>query len=82
MYQYEPIFEVGVYGVPDSVSGEEINACVSLKPEFKGKVSEADIIEWCKANMAPYKYPRVVEYMDELPKTISGKILRRKLRNR
>ncbi|MBN2154493.1 MAG: AMP-binding protein [Candidatus Lokiarchaeota archaeon] len=80
MYQYEPIFEVGVYGVPDPEAGEEINAAVSLKPEFKDKVTEEDIINWCKENMAPYKYPRKVHIIDELPKSMVGKVLRRVLR--
>jgi len=81
MYQYKPIFEVGVYGVPDAEAGEEINACVSLKPEFKGKVTEEDIINWCKENMAPYKYPRKVHIIEELPKSMVGKVLRRVLRD-
>ncbi|MHA1112012.1 MAG: AMP-binding protein [Promethearchaeota archaeon] len=81
MYQHEAIFEVGVYGVPDKASGEEVNACVSIKPEFKGKVSEAELIEWCKANMAPYKYPRKIHIIEELPKTAVGKVLRRVLQD-
>ena len=81
MYQHEAIFEVGVYGVPDKVSGEEINACVSLKPEFKGKVTEAEIIEWCKNNMAPYKFPRKIHIIEEIPKTAVGKVLRRVLQD-
>jgi long-chain acyl-CoA synthetase len=81
MMMYEPVFEVGVYGVPDPRVGEEINAAVALKPEYKGKVSEEDIINWCKENMAPYKYPRNVIIMEELPKSMIGKILRRVLRD-
>ncbi|MHA1112009.1 MAG: AMP-binding protein [Promethearchaeota archaeon] len=81
MMMYEPIFEVGVFGVPDAESGEEVNAAVALKPEFIGKVSEQDIINWCKENMAPYKYPRKVYILKELPKSMIGKILRRTLRD-
>ncbi len=81
MYQYEPIKEVGVIGVPHPEGpGETIKAVVSLKDEYKGKITEKDIQEWCKENMSPYKYPRIIEIIDELPKTLVGKILRRELR--
>jgi acyl-CoA synthetase (AMP-forming)/AMP-acid ligase II len=43
-------------------------------------VKEKEIIEWAKANMAPYKYPRIVEFRDEIPKGTAGKILRRALK--
>jgi long-chain acyl-CoA synthetase len=83
MYQYEPILEVGVYGVKvkDPEIGEEIKAGVSLKPEFKGKVTEQDILKWCKENIAGYKYPREIQIYDELPKSLIGKVLRRVLRD-
>ena len=81
MYTYPPILEVGVYGVPDPVSGEEIHAAVSLKPEYIGKITEEDIINYCKENMAPYKYPRKVHILEEIPKSAIGKVLRRVLQD-
>jgi len=81
MYTYPPILEVGVYGVPDPTSGEEIHAAVSLKPEYIGKVTEEDIINYCKENMAPYKYPRKIHILKEIPKSAIGKVLRRVLRD-
>ncbi len=70
--------EVVVVGVPDDYRGETVKAFVSLK---SGQQITADEIkEYCKQRMAAYKYPRVVEVLDELPKTSSGKILRRQLR--
>jgi long-chain acyl-CoA synthetase len=55
-----------------------VKAVVSLKP---GMVATAEeITEFCKARMAAYKYPRVVQFLPELPKTVTGKILRRELR--
>ena len=56
-------------------------AFVVLKPDFKGKVREEEIAEWCRAEMAVYKAPRNVRFIDALPKTASGKILKRVLRD-
>lgn len=80
LYEHPAIKECAVVGVPDPKAGETIKAFVALKEEYKGKVTEKDIIEWAKERMAPYKYPRIVEFRDELPKTIVGKVLRRVLR--
>lgn len=52
---------------------------IVLKPGVEGSVSEADIIEWSKNHMAAYKYPRVVEFVESLPKSPVGKILWREL---
>jgi long-chain acyl-CoA synthetase len=81
MYTYDPILEVAVYGIPNAETGEEVKAVVSLKPDFVGKVTEKDVIEWCKANIAPYKYPRIVNIVKEIPKSPVGKVLRRVLRD-
>ncbi|MCP4762671.1 MAG: long-chain fatty acid--CoA ligase [archaeon] len=83
LMEYEPILEVAVVGVPsdDLSKGENIKAYIVLKPEFKGKTSAKEIIEWSKENMAPYKYPREITFIEEeLPKTNTGKILHRLLR--
>lgn len=53
-----------------------------LKEEYKGKVTEQDIINWAKEQMAAYKYPRKVEFVDELPKSGAGKILWRVLQEK
>ena len=82
MYQYEPINEVGVIGIKDDKGEESIKAFVSLKPAYKGKVTVKDIQDWCKENIAGYKWPRVIEIIDEVPTTNVGKVLRRKLRER
>jgi long-chain acyl-CoA synthetase len=60
-------------------NGEAPKAFVVLKAEYKGKMKEAEIIEWSKENMAAYKRPQVVEFRDELPKSAAGKILKRLL---
>jgi len=80
IYMHEAVSEVGVIGVPDPETGQEIKAFISLKPEYKGKVTKDDLLEWCQSNISPYKYPRMIEIVPELPKSIIGKILRRELR--
>jgi long-chain acyl-CoA synthetase len=82
MYQHPAINEVGVIGVPDPEAGENIKAYVSLKPEYQGKVSEQELMKWCQENISSYKYPRVIEIIPNLPKTLVGKILRRELRTK
>ncbi|MBA3907507.1 MAG: AMP-binding protein [Pseudonocardiales bacterium] len=80
LYEHEAVREAAVVGVPDEYRGETVKAFVSLRP---GKaVSEADLIAFTKERMAAYKYPRQIEFLDEIPKTVTGKLLRRELRSR
>jgi long-chain acyl-CoA synthetase len=82
MYQNDAIKEVGVIGVPHpDGTGETIKAYVSIKEEHRDKVTKENLMEWCKENISPYKYPRIIEIIEELPKTLVGKILRRELRD-
>jgi long-chain acyl-CoA synthetase len=78
LYAHEAVREAAVVGVVDPYRGESVKAFVSLKPG--SEVTPDELKEFCKARMAAYKYPRVIEILDELPKTASGKILRRQLR--
>jgi len=80
IYMHEAVSEVGVIGVPDPETGQEIKAFISLKPEYKGKITKEQLMEWCQTNISPYKYPRMIEIVPELPKSVVGKILRRELR--
>jgi acyl-CoA synthetase (AMP-forming)/AMP-acid ligase II len=82
MYEHPAVQEVAVIGVPDPHRGENIKAFIILRPQHKGLVQKKEIIAWAKNKMAAYKYPRIVEFVDELPKTGSGKILKRILRER
>lgn len=80
MYRHPAIAEVGVVGVPDPYRGENVLAFVVLRPDARGRVTEEQIVEWCRAEMAVYKAPREVRFVETLPKTASGKILKRLLR--
>jgi long-chain acyl-CoA synthetase len=80
LYEHPAVREAAVVGVPDSYRGETVKAFVSLKAG--ASTDEATLIAFCKERMAAYKYPRMVEILGELPKTESGKILRRELRQR
>jgi long-chain acyl-CoA synthetase len=79
LYTHPAVREAAVVGIPDSYRGESVRAVVSLKPGVTATVDELRV--FCRERMAAYKYPREVIVMDELPKTISGKILRRMLRD-
>ncbi len=74
------IYEVAVIPVPDAKWGELPKALVVLKPG--AKASEADIIEFCRSQLAHYKCPRSVEFFDALPKTGTGKVLKKELRKK
>ena len=76
--EHPAVRESAVVGVPDEKRGETVKAFVSLKPG--ASVTPEELIAHCKERMAAYKYPRSVELLDELPKTVTGKILRRELR--
>jgi len=77
LYAHEKIKEVCVAGVPHSYRGETIKAYIVLKDGVT--MTEEEVIEYCKANLARYKVPTLVEFRKELPKTMVGKILRRML---
>ncbi|AHC51439.1 acyl-CoA synthetase [Sulfolobus acidocaldarius SUSAZ] len=82
IYQHPAVKEVAVVGKSDSYRGEIPKAYVVLKNDYKGRVSENDIIEFVKQRLANFKVPREVVFVDELPKTASGKIMRRALKER
>jgi long-chain acyl-CoA synthetase len=80
LFELEAVMDATVIGMPDPVAGEQIKAFVVLKPAFKGKIKEDEIVDWCKKRMGGDKYPRRVEFRDYLPKSLVGKTLRRVLR--
>ena len=80
LYSHPDVLEAAVIGVPSAGAGEDLKAFVVLKPHAVGSATADSIIGWCKENMAHYKVPSKVEFRDELPKTMVGKVLRRVLR--
>jgi len=74
MYQHPAIQEACVIASKDAHRGETVKAVVVLRPTHKGQVTEGDIIEWTRQNMAVYKHPRMVEFVDALPKSATGKV--------
>lgn len=79
LYTHPAVREAAVVGVPDAYRGETVRAYVSLRPG--SSVEPDELGAYCKERLAAYKYPREVEILAELPKTASGKILRRELRS-
>jgi len=77
--EHPAVRESAVVGVPDEKRGETVKAYVSVKAG--SDVTAEELIAHCKERMAAYKYPRQIEIIDELPKTVTGKILRRELRD-
>jgi long-chain acyl-CoA synthetase len=77
LYEHPAVLEAGAIGIPVPGKGERVKVFIALKPGMTA--TEEEIIAFCKENMAPYKVPSFVEFRDELPKTLVGKILRRAL---
>lgn len=78
LYEHPAIREAAVVGLIDAYRGETVKAFVSIKDGAEVTIEE--IIAFCKERLAAYKCPRIVEVIDDLPKTVTGKILRRELR--
>ena len=80
LFEHPSVFDVAVFGVPDEKWGEAIKAVVQLK---QGKTAtEQEIIQWCEEKMSKIKKPKSVDFMDELPRDINGKIYKRQLRDK
>ncbi len=79
MIKHEAVSLVAVIGFPDEKMGEEIKAVVVLKEG--GKITEGELIEWTKERIAAYKCPRQIAFVDALPMSATGKILKKDLRN-
>lgn len=79
MFRHPAIQEACVISARDAYRGETVKAVVVLRPQFRGQVTEEDIVAWCRENMAVYKVPRIVQFTDALPKSGSGKVMWRTL---
>jgi fatty-acyl-CoA synthase len=79
MFKHPAIQEACIISTKDAYRGESVKAVVVLRSTHIGQVSEQDIIDWCRDTMAVYKVPRVVEFIEALPKSGSGKVMWRAL---
>ena len=79
MFRNPAVAEACIIATKDAYRGESVKAVVVLRADAKGRVSEQDIIDWCREHMAVYKVPRVVQFVDALPKSGSGKVMWRTL---
>jgi fatty-acyl-CoA synthase len=79
MFKHPAIAEACVIAAHDAYRGETVKAVVVLRPGQEGKVTEQDIIDWCREHMAVYKAPKIVQFAPSLPKSGSGKVMWRTL---
>ncbi len=77
--KHEAVSEAAVAGLPDPEVGEIAKVWVSIKPEYVGKITEEGLREWAKENMTYWKVPKLIEFIDEIPKNLIGKVQRRVL---
>jgi fatty-acyl-CoA synthase len=82
MYQHPAILEACVIGALDAHRGETVKAVIVPRSEWRGRIDAQAIVDWCRENMAAYKVPRIVEFVDALPKSGAGKIMWRELQDR
>jgi long-chain acyl-CoA synthetase len=78
LFSHPKILEAAVVGVPDEIMGEEVKAYIVVKPGET--MTDEDVRQFCKKNLASFKVPRYVEFIDELPKNIIGKTLKKHLK--
>ncbi|HYD61991.1 MAG TPA: long-chain fatty acid--CoA ligase [Noviherbaspirillum sp.] len=82
LYKHPAIQEACVIAAHDPKRGETVKAVVVLRESWRGKVSEQEIVDWARENMAAYKSPRIVQFVDALPKSSTGKLQWRELQER
>jgi fatty-acyl-CoA synthase len=82
MYQHPAIQEACLISAKDPHRGETVKAVVVIKEAQRGTVTEQDIVDWARANMAAYKSPRIVEFVSTLPKSATGKVMWRSLQEK
>ncbi|MEM2560624.1 MAG: long-chain fatty acid--CoA ligase, partial [Candidatus Bathyarchaeia archaeon] len=73
------VLEAAVIGIPDEYHGEVPKAYVVVRSEYKGRITEEELMKYCEEKLAKYKVPKKIEFIEELPKGPSGKVLKRKI---
>lgn len=81
LHEHPDVQEACVIAAHDPYRGETVKAVIVLREGAKGRVEPCHIIDWCKARMAAYKYPRLVDFVDDLPRLATGKIAWRELQD-
>jgi long-chain acyl-CoA synthetase len=79
LMSHPKVLEACTIGIPHDYRGETVKAFIVTKPGEA--LTEEDVVSYCKNNLAAYKVPKLIEFIDELPKSAVGKILRRKLKD-
>jgi fatty-acyl-CoA synthase len=74
LYQHPAVQEACIIAAKDSHRGETVKACIVLRAAYVGKVTAEEIIEWARQKMATYKAPRIIEFVEALPKSATGKV--------
>jgi fatty-acyl-CoA synthase len=82
MYQHPAVLEACVIGTRDAHRGETVKAVIVPRAEWRGRIDAQAIVDWCRENMAAYKCPRIIEFVEALPKSGAGKIMWRELQDR
>jgi len=82
MYQHPAVQEACIIGAKDAHRGETVKAVIVPRAEWRDRIEAQAIIDWCREHMAAYKVPRLIEFVDALPKSGSGKIMWRELQER
>ncbi|MCF8025593.1 MAG: AMP-binding protein [Desulfobacteraceae bacterium] len=77
--RHKAVHECAVAGVPDKETGEAVKLWVVLKKDWQDNVAEHELLAWCRENITHYKVPKHIEFIEEIPKSTVGKVLRRKL---
>lgn len=77
LFKHPAVKEAAVIGVTDPYRGESVKAFIVPKDEYRGKITDKELLDWCRDNMAAYKRPKFIEFRNELPKSAAGKLLRR-----
>jgi acetyl-CoA synthetase len=81
LLEHDAVRECAVTGVPDEVRGTAVKATIVLAPGYeRGEALTKELQAWAKKQTAPYKYPRIISYVDVLPRTINGKVRRAVIR--
>ncbi|MGE6473271.1 AMP-binding enzyme [Serratia proteamaculans] len=81
LFKHPAVHEACVIAAFDAYRGESVKAMVVLRSEARGQVTPQQIIDWAREHMAAYKVPRLVEFVDSLPKSGSGKVMWRLLQD-